>query len=152
MGPIGLYYEQWEQGQRWTTLRRSVTEADLVTFVGVSGLFERLFLDADYMMNESIYHKRLVPASLTFAMAEGLVVQLGLIHDTGLAFLGCTLTTRAPVGVGDTIHVEVEVKEKRTTSKPDRGLVRTMNRVLNQHGECMLEYDPLRLIKRQLSA
>ena len=147
MGPVGLYYEQWEVGQRWTTFPRTVTETDLLNFVGVTGMFERLFLDAPHMIEESVYKKRLTPAALTFAMAEGLVIQLGLIHETGVAFLGATLTTKAPVGVGDTIHVEVEVTEKRLTSKGDRGLVRSVNRVVNQDGQCVLEYDPLRLIK-----
>lgn len=149
MGPVGLYWDQWEIGQRWETFPRTVTETDLMNFVGVTGMFERLFLDAEYILHESGYGKRLVPAALTFAMAEGLVLQLGLIHETAIAFLGATLNTKAPVGVGDTIHVEVEVTEKRASSKPDRGLVRTLNRVLDQKGSVVLEYDPLRLLKRR---
>jgi acyl dehydratase len=51
--------------------------------------------------------------------------------------------------VGDTIHVEVEVTECRPTSKGDRGLARFNNKVLNQRGETVLEYNPLRLLKRK---
>jgi len=70
------------------------------------------------------------------------------MQDTGLAFLNATLEVKAPSVVGDTIHVEAEVTELRLTSKGDRGLVRFANRVVNQRGETVLEYDPLRLLKR----
>jgi acyl dehydratase len=51
--------------------------------------------------------------------------------------------------VGDTIHVEAEVTEARLTSKGDRGLVRFANQVVNQRGEAVLEYNPLRMLKRK---
>ena len=65
----------------------------------------------------------------------------------GLAFLGATLEVKAPTVVGDTIHVEVEVTEARVTSRGDRGLVRFANKVVNQRGETVLAYDPLRMLK-----
>ena len=53
-----------------------------------------------------------------------------------------------PVFAGDTIHVEVEVIEaRRSNSRPDRGLVRTRNQIVNQHGEVVQSYTPLRMIK-----
>ena len=51
--------------------------------------------------------------------------------------------------IGDTIHVEAEVTEHRLTSKGDRGLVRFLNKVLNQEGKVVLEYNPLRMLKRK---
>jgi acyl dehydratase len=72
-----------------------------------------------------------------------------LVAAFGLAFLGATLEVKAPTRVGDTIHVEAEVIEHRLTSKGDRGLVRFHNRVVNQRGEIVLEYNPLRLLKRK---
>jgi acyl dehydratase len=89
---------------------------------------------------------RPVPGALVYAFAEGLL--LPTMQDTGLAFLNCTLDVKAPTVVGDTIHVECEVIEHRLTSKGDRGLVRFANQVLNQRGESVLEYNPLRLLKR----
>ena len=55
----------------------------------------------------------------------------------------------APTLLGDTIHVESQVVEHRLTSKGDRGLVRFANEVVNQRGEVVLEYNPLRLLKRK---
>jgi acyl dehydratase len=71
------------------------------------------------------------------------------MQDTGLAFLNATLDVKAPTVVGDTIHVEGEVVEHRLTSKGDRGLARFAIRVVNQRGEAVLEYKPLRLLKRR---
>jgi acyl dehydratase len=56
---------------------------------------------------------------------------------------------KGPTVVGDTIHVECEVTEHRLASKGDRGLVRFANKVVNQRAEVVLEYNPLRLLKRK---
>jgi acyl dehydratase len=82
---------------------------------------------------------------MTFAFAEGLVIQTGCIHETGVAFLHMDLDIKAPVYVGDTIGVIVEVTEQRPTSKGDRGLVTTRNEVVNQRDEVVLVYTPARL-------
>jgi len=88
-----------------------------------------------------------VPAALVYSFAEGLL--LPTMQDTGLAFLNANLDVKAPTLVGDTIHVEAEVLEHRLTSKGDRGLVRFANKVINQRGQTVLEYNPLRLLKRK---
>ena len=90
---------------------------------------------------------RAVPGALVYAFAEGML--LPTMQDTGLAFLNATLDVKGPTVVGDTIHVESEVREARLTSKGDRGLVRFANKVINQRGETVLEYNPLRMLKRR---
>ena len=87
---------------------------------------------------------RVAPAALAYAFAEGLLVQSTMQH-TGLAFLNMTLDVKGPTFAGDTLHVECEVIEVRPTSK-GRGLVRTFNKVVNQRGETVLTYNPLRLM------
>jgi acyl dehydratase len=71
------------------------------------------------------------------------------MQDTGIAFLSATLDVKGPTVVGDTIHVECEVTELRPASKGERGLARFANKVVNQRGEVVLEYNPLRLLKRK---
>jgi len=80
-------------------------------------------------------------------MAEGLLTPA--IQHVGLAFLHADLDVKGPSCVGDTLHVEVEITEARLTSKGDRGLVRAINRVVNQRGEAVLIYKPLRLVRRR---
>ena len=76
-------------------------------------------------------------------------MQTGLIHGTGMAWLGGEIRIVAPVLAGDTIRVEIEVVEKRETKKPDRGIVTYRHRVLNQRDELVLESRVQRMIRRR---
>ena len=141
----GFCFEDVRVGFRFRTHRRTISEADLAAFVNTSWLTEELFTVEDDA-NRAI-KGRAVPAALVYSFAEGLL--LPTMQDTGLAFLNATLDVKGPTLVGDTIHVEAEVTEARLTSKGDRGLVRFANRVVNQRGETVLEYNPLRMLKRK---
>ena len=140
----GFCFEDLEVGFRFRTHRRTIAEADLAAFINLTWLTEELFAVADD--SGRAIKGRPVPGALVYAFAEGLL--LPTMQDTGLAFLNCTLDVKGPTLVGDTIHVECEVTEHRLASKADRGLVRFANKVLNQRGEAVLEYNPLRLLKR----
>ena len=141
----GYCYEDLKVGMRFRSHRRTIAEADLAHFVNLTWLTEELFA----VENDSsrAIKGRPVPGALVYSFAEGLL--LPSMQDTGLAFLNATLDVKAPTVVGDTIHVEVEVTECRLTSKGDRGLVRFTNRVVNQRGETVIEYNPLRMLKRK---
>src|SRR2546421_13047008 len=141
----GFSFEDLRVGFRFRTHRRTISEADLAQFVNVTWLTEELFTVADDAGRA--IKGRAVPAALVYAFAEGLL--LPTMQDTGLAFLNATLDVKAPTLVGDTIHVEGEVTELRLASRGDRGVARFANRVLNQRGESVLEYNPLRLLKRK---
>ena len=142
----GRTWEEMTPGFTFRTNGRTVTEADLVAFVTLVGANEPLFFDAQFALDHG-YSGRLVPGMLTFSYAEGLVLQTGSIHGTGLAFLHTDLDVKAPVYVGDTITVVVEVTEQRAASSGNRGLVRTRNTVYNQDGRAVMVYSPLRLTK-----
>ena len=75
-------------------------------------------------------------------------MQTGLIHGTGMAYLGGEMRVVAPVLEGDTIRVEVEIADKRETKKTDRGIVTYAHRVLNQRDEVVLEATLQRMIRR----
>ncbi len=90
---------------------------------------------------------RLIPGALMLALAEGLVISSGAMSGTGLAFLGGNLEIKAPVVVGDTLEVWVEVIEARMISKGDCGVIKTRNEVRNQLGEIVLIFTPSRMIK-----
>ncbi len=145
----GLTFEEHTLGAKYETLGRTVSETDIVSFVNLCGFNEALFMDMEYAARESVFKGRAAPGALTFALAEGLIIQTGLIHGTGMAFLGGEIRVMAPVLAGDTLRVEVEVTDKRETKKPDRGIVTYRNRVLNQRGEPVLEAGVQRMIRRQ---
>ena len=141
----GFCYEDLKVGMRFRTHRRTIAESDLANFVNLTWLTEELFAVEDD--SSRAIKGRAVPGALVYSFAEGLL--LPSMQDTGLAFLGATLDVKAPTVVGDTIHVEVEVTECRLTSKGDRGLVRFANKVVNQRGETVIAYNPLRMLKRK---
>ena len=140
----GFAFDDLKPGFRFRTHRRTIGEADVAAFINLTWLTEELFAVADD--SARAIKGRAVPGALVYSFAEGLL--LPTMQDTGLAFLNCSLDVKAPTVVGDTIHVECEVVEHRLTSKGDRGLVRFANKVVNQRGEVVLEYNPLRLLKK----
>lgn len=144
---LGLYFEDAPVGRKFRTIGRTLTESDLVNFIGVTGITEVLFSNTEFLKHESDIKERLVPASMVYSFAEGLLVHATMQH-TGYAFLNMDLNVEGPTFAGDTIHVECEVIEsRRSKSRPNRGLVRTRNRVMKQDGKCTLTYTPLRMLK-----
>lgn len=148
----GIAFEGFSVGDRFTTLARTVSEVEIVNFVNLAGFTEPLFMDLEYVARESVFKTRVAPGALTFALAEGLTIQTGILHGTGLALMGFDVKVVAPVLAGDTIHVEIEVVAKRETKKPDRGVVTFRHRVLNQRGEPVMEATIARMIKRAVPA
>jgi acyl dehydratase len=145
----GLYFEDFSPGRQFKTLKRTITETDLVNFITLCGFYESLFMDQTYVEGETSFGRRIAPGALSLAYAEGLSILSGIIHHTGLAFLGLELKINKPVFIGDTIGVEIEVTERRETQKPDRGIVTFLHRVLNQKGEAVMEYRVKRMIRRK---
>ena len=142
---LGRCWEDMPVGYQFRTVGRTITETDLVNFISTTGMVEVLFTDTTYAQEHAPTGGRLVPGALVFSIAEGLTIQATL-QGTGLAFIKMDYEVKGPTIVGDTIHVEAEVIESRPTSGgPDRGLVRTRNRIVNQKGETVIVYTPLRL-------
>ena len=144
----GLDFEAHAIGATYRTLGRTVSETDIVNFVNLGGFNEPVFMDMEFVARESVFKRRAAPGALTFSLSEGLIMQTGLIHGTGMAWLGGEIKVVAPVLEGDTIRVEVEVVDKRETSKADRGIVTYRHLVLNQRGEVVLEAKIQRMIRR----
>lgn len=140
----GFYWQDLSVGERMKTWGRTITEVDIVGYCNTVGLNEPLFTDAEYRKQHSSLPGFAAPGALVFSIAEGLAIA-GTGHGTGLAFLNTDIDVKKPVVAGDTIHVVIEVTEVRATSK-GRGLVRTRNEIVNQRGETVIVYNPLRLM------
>ena len=144
----GLTYEEHAVGATYQTLGRTVSEADICAFVNLCGFNEPLFMDMEYVSKESVFKRRAAPGAMTFALSEGLIMQTGLIHGTGMSYLGGEIRIVSPVLEGDTLRVGVTITDKRETKKADRGIVTYRHRVLNQRGELVLEARVQRMIRR----
>lgn len=143
------FFEEFTVGAEYTTHARTITETDIVTFVNLFGFHEPLFIDMEFVKNNSLFGSRIAPGSFTFALSEGMAIQSGLVKG-GMALLGVQeMKIPAPLRRGDTIRVKVRILAKRETSKPDRGVVTSEQQVINQKGEVLLEYMVNRMIRRR---
>ena len=145
----GLYFEEFSVGDTFKTEGRTLTESDMSDFVNRNHYCEPLFMDREYIENETQFKRPIAPGLMTVSMADGLVLLSGIIHRTGMAFLWMEMNIKAPVYIGDSIHVEIEVLEKRETKKNDRGIIKYLHRVFNQRDELVMEYRAKRMILRK---
>jgi acyl dehydratase len=144
-----LYFEDVEVGFRFETASRTVTEADLVAFAGVSGDFNPLHTDAAFAAG-TIYGERIAHGALVLAFATGLRQRAGLFDGTLMGLLEIrSWRFVAPVRIGDTIRVRNEVTELRPASKVDRGLMFQRVEVVNQDDAVVNEGDFVLLIRRR---
>jgi len=142
---IGLYWDELRVGEKFRTLKRTITEPDIVNFIGATGMVETLFTDLTFAEEGGVMKGRVVPAACTYAIIEGLLCQ-STMQTTGLALLEVSKKVLKPVFAGDTVHAEVEVAEIRPTRTGNRGIVTTVNTVINQHGETVITYRAVRMM------
>ena len=142
---IGFYWNDLKVGDRFRTLNRTITEPDIVNFIGVTGMVETLFTDLTFGEHHGVLKGRVVPAACTYTIIEGLLCQ-ATMQTTGLALLEIEKKVLKPVFAGDTVHAEVEVTAVRPTREGNRGIVTTTNDVLNQHGETVITYRAVRMM------
>ena len=144
----GLTFDQFELGAKFTSQGRTVTEADVVTFAGLSGDFNPLHTDAEFGKSTP-FGQRIAHGMLVVAMATGMANWSGIFEGTTLALMEQIIRYKGAVKFGDTVHLEQEVLEKKETSKPDRGVVIFASRVLNQRDEIVIEGEWTLLMKRK---
>jgi acyl dehydratase len=144
-----LHFEDVAVGFRFETPARTVTEADLVAFAGVSGDFNPLHTDSVFAAG-SIYGERIAHGALVVSLATGLRQRVGLFDGTLMGLLEIrSWRFLTPVRVGDTIQVVSEVTELRETSKPDRGIMVQRIDVLDQHDAVVQSGEFVMLLRRR---
>jgi len=127
----GLYFEQYEIGQKMVTRGRTITEADIVQFGSLTGDFNPMHFDAEYMKTHMM-GQRIAHGMLSLSYAVGQAYQLGFMEKTVLAFRSLEMKFSAPVLIGDTLHVELTVKELRASPRLGGGMVTLDVKIVNQ--------------------
>lgn len=134
-----LYYEDFETGQIFKSPARTITEADLTIFSMVSGDWNPIHVDAEYAKNTR-FGQRLVHGALGIAIITGFYDRIGVFEDSALALLGIQdWQFKAPILIGDTLHMEMEIGEKRLTSKGDAGIMDRIIRLKRHDGTVVQE-------------
>lgn len=130
-GPRGLYFEEFEVGATLLTRGRTITEADLINFAGLTGDYNPMHTDAEYCKT-SFMGQRVAHGMLVMSYAVGQAYQLGILERTVLAFRALEVKFSQPVLIGDTIRVELVVSETKEAARLGGGVVNLTFRILNQ--------------------
>lgn len=134
----GMYFDEFETGQKIITAGRTITESDVVTFAGLSGDFNQIHVDVEYSKN-SAFKQRVAHGLLVLSIASGLAVQTGVMEGTVLAFREITeWKFSKPVFLGDTIHVEMEVIETKELPRINAGVILIGIKVINQNSDVVM--------------
>jgi acyl dehydratase len=142
------YFEEIQVGDEYLSPGRTVTEADIVAFAGLSGDYNVLHTDAEFMRT-SIFGERIAHGLLGLAIQSGLGMRAMPRPFATIAFLGLRWRFKGPIKIGDTIKVRIEVTDKRETSKPDRGIVTLQRSIVNQRGEVVQEGETDIMVERR---
>jgi acyl dehydratase len=133
VGPNAMFFDDFTVDQSWNSPRRTITEADIVMFAGMTGDYNPVHTDEEFAKTTP-FGTRILHGPAVFAIATGLEFRLGIKEGTAIAFLGMTWDLKAPVKIGDTIHVAQKVASIRPTKNPARGIVNFWVEVRNQEG------------------
>jgi acyl dehydratase len=145
-----VHFETLNVGDTFKTAGRTVTEADIVAFAGLSGDYNALHTDAEFAATTP-HGERIAHGLLVLAIVSGLSTRLPVMKCMertilGLANLECRW--RRPTRIGDTLHVVLEVAEKAPAAKSDRGTVVLRRTAVNQRGETVMESDWSLVLRR----
>jgi 3-hydroxybutyryl-CoA dehydratase len=130
----GLFFEQFEVGLALATPARTLGEADVTLFAGLSGDFNPLHTDAEFAQSCG-FGQRVAHGMLGLSVATGLAARAGFLDGTALAFLSVDWKFRRPILFGDTIAADVTVTRAKAMPAMGGGIVTFDVRVRNQRGE-----------------
>jgi acyl dehydratase len=132
---MGLYFEEFSVGQRLVTEKRTITENDILTFAALTGDDNRIHTDPEFSKS-TIFGRQVAHGLLGLSMASGLAWQTGILDGTVLAFREVNEWKFVnPVFIGDTIYVEMEVRETKALPRIGGGSVTITLEVKNQNEE-----------------
>ncbi len=143
----GLTFDQFNLGDTFSSQARTVTEADVVNFAGLSGDFNPLHTDEEFG-RATPFGGRIAHGMLVAAMATGMANWTGVFEGTTIALMEQVIRYKGVVKFGDTVHLELRVAEKKETSKPDRGVVVFETHVCNQDHQAVIEGKWTLMMKR----
>jgi len=140
-----LFFDDVQIGQEWRSLSRTVTEADIVNFAGISGDFNLIHVDHEFAKT-TMFRQPIAHGLLVWAIASGLSSTAPPMRT--IAFMSIRdWHFREPVFIGDTVHVFSKVLEKEERSRGKRGVIAWGRRILNQSGKVVQEGTTLTMVE-----
>jgi acyl dehydratase len=147
----GRLFEEFEPGEAFETAGRTITEADVVMFAGLSGDYTELHTNEEFARGTQ-FGRRIAHGALVFSVSIGLTTRTNLLDGTIVAFSRVdNLRFTRPVFIGDTIHVSKRLLAAEVKT-PDTGMLAFDTRVVNQHGQTVLAFVDRLLVRRRAAA
>ena len=144
---MGRVFDEFEVGQRFRTPGRTITEADVAAFAGLTGDYNPVHTDEEFA-KATEFGGRIAHGPMGIGIAFGLAARLDLIDGTVVALLGVTWDFRAPTRAGDTLHAVIDVVGKREVKNPEHGLVELSITLVNQ-SDVVAQTGSARLLMRR---
>ncbi len=143
-----MYYDEFEVGQKATSAGRTITDGMATALINIGGFTAPQFND-ETVAKETPLGWRALPGRITLALMGGLIEQMSTLHGPGVGLLVGINNVKwsAPLRVGDTVHLEFEITEKRKTKNPRWGLIVWRERLINGRGEAVCETDTIHLME-----
>lgn len=128
---LGQFFSEFSIGDLFESGGRTVTEADVVHFAGISGDFNPLHTDASFA-EKTPFGQRIAHGMLVASISTGLGQTLGIFGGTTLALLSQTFEYKAPCFFGDTLRLRLTVRDVKPSSKGGKGIVFFQSDVIKQ--------------------
>jgi acyl dehydratase len=141
------YFDDIRLGEEYVSPGRTVTEADIVIFAGLSGDYNVLHTDAEHM-KASLFGERIAHGLLGLSIQQGLLDRVVPGQAVG-PLASVKWKFKGPIKIGDTIHVEARVSAKKDGERPESGVVTVERRVVNQRGEVVQEGETDHVVTRR---
>ena len=129
--PRGTFFSDFEVGQRFVSGGRTITEADVVNFAGISGDYNPLHTDQSFA-EKTPFGQRIAHGMLAASISTGLGQTLGIFEGTTLALMEQRFAYKAPMFFGDTIRLALTVESVKASSKGGKGVVHFKAEILKQ--------------------
>lgn len=145
---MARFFEDYQLDEMTSSRTRTITEADIVNFAGLSGDFHELHMSEEFA-RRGPFGRRIAHGALIFSISTGLTIQMG-DADNIIAFYGVDkLRFTHPTFIGDTIRVTKKVIALDPKGD-ERGVVAFETTVLNQHDQPVVVYQDRVLLRRRL--
>jgi len=146
---VGLFFEDFEIGQEFTSAARTITETDVVMFAALTGDYNSLHTDVEYAKTTQ-FGQRLAHGLLGLSIVSGLMMRSQIFEGTILVFLSVdNWRFTAPIFIGDTVHFKMKIAQKKETSKADRGIIIREVSLINQRGEVVQQGQMTVMVRRK---
>jgi acyl dehydratase len=130
----GKWFSEYEIDQCFVSQGRTITEACVMAFAGISGDFNPLHVDASFAATTP-FKQRVAHGMLGASVSTGLGQTLGIFEGTTLALMEQTFQYKGPIFFGDTVRLKLTVRDTKASSKGGKGVVTFTADIVNQRDE-----------------